>query len=256
MPEVIRARTIETLRQMLLEASRRRPLLVLLEDLHWIDPASEGYLTTLVDSLDDTPILLVATHRPDWKQPWAADECTAEIVLPPLGEVESRALIEAVADRTRLPPSLVRAILEKAEGNPLFLGEVARAVVEHGDNEHTLTVPDSLRAVLSARMDRLVDAHKRLLQTAAVLGREFAQPAAGDGVERARGGGRAPGRAGAARLRARAGRRRAIRSSRSTTRSSRKSPTSSLLTGPREALHESGRPRPRGAGASGVERAE
>ena len=145
-PEVIRARTIETLRQMLLAASRRRPLLVLLEDLHWIDPASEGYLTTLVDSLDDTPILLVATHRPDWKQPWAADECTAEIVLPPLGEVESLALIEAVADRTRLPPSLVRAILEKAEGNPLFLGEVARAVVEHGDNEHTLTVPDSLRA--------------------------------------------------------------------------------------------------------------
>ena len=174
-PEVIRARTIETLRQMLLAASRRRPLLVLLEDLHWIDPASEGYLTTLVDSLDDTPILLVATHRPDWKQPWAADECTAEIVLPPLGEVESRALIEAVADRTRLPPSLVRAILEKAEGNPLFLGEVARAVVEHGDNEHTLTVPDTLRAVLSARIDRLVDAHKRLLQTAAVLGREFAQ---------------------------------------------------------------------------------
>ena len=174
-PEVIRARTIETLRQMLLAASRRRPLLVLLEDLHWIDPASEGYLTTLIDSLDDTPILLVATHRPDWKQPWAADECTAEIVLPPLGEVESRALIEAVADRTRLPPSLVRAILEKAEGNPLFLGEVARAVVEHGDNEHALTVPDSLRAVLSARIDRLVDAHKRLLQTAAVLGREFAQ---------------------------------------------------------------------------------
>ena len=173
-PEVIRARTIETLSQMLLAAGRRRPLLVLLEDLHWIDPASEGYLTTLVESMDDAPILLVATHRPDWHQPWARDECTAEILLRPLGEAESRALIEDVADRTRLPPSLVRAILEKAEGNPLFLGEVARSVVEQGDAQ-ALTVPDSLRAVLGARIDRLVEAHKRLLQTAAVLGREFSQ---------------------------------------------------------------------------------
>jgi class 3 adenylate cyclase/tetratricopeptide (TPR) repeat protein len=175
-PEVIRARTIQTLRQMLLAASRRRPLLVLLEDLHWIDPASESYLTTLIEGVDDTSILLVATHRPDWRRPWTTDECTTEIVLAPLGEDESRALIEAVADRTRLPPSLVRAILEKAEGNPLFLGEVARSVVEQGDAAETLTVPDSLRAVLGARIDRLVDAHKRLLQTAAVLGREFSQP--------------------------------------------------------------------------------
>ena len=174
-PEVIRARTIEALRHMLLAASRRRPLLVLFEDLHWIDPASEGYLTTLIENMEDASILLVATHRPDWQRPWTSDECTTEIVLAPLGEDESRALIEAVADRTRLPPSLVRAILEKAEGNPLFLGEVARSVVEQGDAADTLTVPDSLRAVLGARIDRLVDAHKRLLQTAAVLGREFSQ---------------------------------------------------------------------------------
>ena len=99
-------------------------------------------------------------------------------------------------------------ILEKADGNPLFLEELARAVAEQGDNGARSTVPDTLRAVLGARMDRLPDAHKRLLQTAAVLGREFPQPAAGGGVGRARLGGRAPGRAGAARLRARADRRR------------------------------------------------
>src|SRR5262249_888087 len=156
------------LRTMLLAASRRHPLLILLEDLHWIDPASESYLTTLIDRIEDAAILLVTTHRPDWRQPWAGDPHTSEIVLGPLGEAESVALVEAMADRTRLPPSLVRAILEKAEGNPLFLGEVARSVVEQGDPAHALTVPDSLRAVLSARIDRLVDAHKRLLQTAAV----------------------------------------------------------------------------------------
>jgi class 3 adenylate cyclase/tetratricopeptide (TPR) repeat protein len=174
-PEVIRERTIETLRRMLLAQSRRRPLLVLLEDLHWIDPASQSYLTSLIERIEDTPILLVVTHRPDWQQPWAGDECTTEIALAPLGEAESRALIADVADRTRLPPSLVQAILEKADGNPLFLGEVARAVMESGDGAGSLTVPDSLRAVLGARIDRLGDAHKRLLQTAAVLGREFSQ---------------------------------------------------------------------------------
>jgi len=174
-PEIIRERTIETLRRMLLAQSRRRPLLVLLEDLHWIDPASQRYLAKLIERIEDAPILLVVTHRPDWQQPWAGDECTNDITLAPLGEAESRALIADVADRTRLPPSLVLAILEKADGNPLFLGEVARAVVEGGDGAGTLTVPDSLRAVLGARIDRLGDAHKRLLQTAAVLGREFSQ---------------------------------------------------------------------------------
>jgi len=174
-PEIIRERTIETLRHMFLAQSRRRPLLVLIEDLHWIDPASQSYLTSLIERIEDVPILLVVTHRPEWRQPWAGHECTDEIVLAPLGETESRALIADVADRTRLPPSLVRAILEKADGNPLFLGEVARAVVESGDGAHTLTVPDTLRAVLGARIDRLGDAHKRLLQTAAVLGREFSQ---------------------------------------------------------------------------------
>ena len=174
-PELIRERTIETLRHMFLAQSRRRPLLVLIEDLHWIDPASQSYLTSLIERIEGAPILLVVTHRPEWQQPWAGDECTNEVVLAPLGEAESRALIADVADRTRLPPTLVRTILEKADGNPLFLGEVARAVVEGGEGNGALTVPDSLRAVLGARIDRLGDAHKRLLQTAAVLGREFSQ---------------------------------------------------------------------------------
>jgi tetratricopeptide (TPR) repeat protein len=115
---------------------------------------------------------MVATHRPDWQPRWAAAGAE-EIVLAPLGEADSRALVEAVVARARLSDPLVRVILDRASGNPLFLEELTRAVLEHGDLAATRAVPDTLRAVLGARLDRLPDDLKRLLQTAAVLGREF-----------------------------------------------------------------------------------
>ena len=174
--ESVRERTLDTLRLMLLEASRRRPLLIVVEDLHWVDAASDEYLTRLVDDLEDAPVLLIATHRPDWRPRWGTPECVTSIVLPPLSEDESLTLVGDVVARTQLPESLVRAILDRADGNPLFLEELARAVAEQGDLAQAPSVPDSLRAVLSARIDRLPDAQKRLLQTAAVLGREFSRP--------------------------------------------------------------------------------
>ena len=172
--EVVRARTCETLRLMLLEASRRRPILLVLEDLHWIDEASAEYLRTLVESLEEAAILAIATHRPDWQPSWDDGGCDEAIVLPPLSEAEAVTLVEDVVARTRLPDALVRVILDKAEGNPFFLEELARAVAQSpGEPSTSLTVPDTLRAVLSARLDRLPDALKRVLQTASVLGREF-----------------------------------------------------------------------------------
>jgi tetratricopeptide (TPR) repeat protein len=97
------------------------------------------------------------------------------IVLPPLGDDDSLALVQAVIERTRLPAELERVILDRASGNPLFLEELARAVAEQGELAAARAVPDTLRALLSSRMDRLPAAPKRLLQTAAVLGREFPQ---------------------------------------------------------------------------------
>jgi len=171
--DIVRARTIEALRRMLLEGSRRRPLLVVIEDLHWIDDASEDYLGALVAGLGATAILMVATHRPDWRPRWTMPEGAEEIVLPPLGDEDSLTLVQAVIERTRLPTELARVILDRASGNPLFLEELARAVAEQGDLAAARAVPDTLRALLSSRMDRLPAAPKRLLQTAAVLGREF-----------------------------------------------------------------------------------
>ncbi|HTO11969.1 MAG TPA: AAA family ATPase [Candidatus Binatia bacterium] len=173
--DVVRARTVETLSGMLVAAGRRRPLLIVLEDLHWIDAASEDYLGSLVDELEEAAVLLVGTHRPDWTPRWArhGPECHTQIVLSPLTEDESLRLVGEVVTRTQLSEALVRAILKRAEGNPLFLEELTRAVSEHGEPTQDVSVPDSLRAVLSARIDRLPDAPKRLLQIAAVLGREF-----------------------------------------------------------------------------------
>jgi tetratricopeptide (TPR) repeat protein len=171
----VRARTVETLSQMLLAAGRRRPLLIVLEDLHWIDAASEDYLASLIDELDEAALLLIGTHRPDWTPRWAAygPECFTELVLPRLNDDESLRLVGEVVTRTQLSDTLVQAILRRAEGNPLFLEELTRAVADGGEPTQSASVPDSLRAVLSARIDRLADAPKRLLQIAAVLGREF-----------------------------------------------------------------------------------
>jgi class 3 adenylate cyclase/tetratricopeptide (TPR) repeat protein len=174
-PDMVRERTCDTLRLMLEGASRRQPLLIVFEDLHWIDDASADYLTRLVETLDEAPILVVATHRPDWQPPWPDDgQCAQAVVLPRLSEADSTALVEDVMARARVPDALVRTILHKADGNPFFLEELARAVAHgQGDPATAVTVPDTLRAVLGARLDRLPDALKRLLQTASVLGREF-----------------------------------------------------------------------------------
>jgi class 3 adenylate cyclase/tetratricopeptide (TPR) repeat protein len=174
-PEFIRARTVEALQLLLLEGARRRPLLVVIEDLHWIDDASEEYLGTLVDGLATAPVLMVATHRPDWRPRWTDGAGAEEIALAPLGESASLALVEGIVARAALSEALVRAILDRASGNPLFLEELARAVAEQGDLAAAHAVPDTLRAVLGARLDRLPDVLKRLLQTAAVLGREFSR---------------------------------------------------------------------------------
>jgi class 3 adenylate cyclase/tetratricopeptide (TPR) repeat protein len=173
--DVVRARTVEALSRMLLEAGRRRPLLVVVEDLHWIDAASEDYLGSLLNELDEAPLLLIGTHRPDWTPRWAdcGSECFTQVVLPRLTEDESLSLMTEVVTRTQLSESVVRTILARADGNPLFLEELTRAMSEQTGLAHAASVPDSVRAVLTARIDRLADAPKRVLQMAAVLGREF-----------------------------------------------------------------------------------
>ncbi len=171
-PETIRGRTMETLRQLSLKGSRRRPLVFAIEDLHWIDRSSEEYLASLVESLAGAPILLLTTYRPGYRPSWMDRSYATQIALPPLAPEESLSVVQSVLQREPLPAPVAHAILKKAEGNPFFLEELARAVVEHPDLG-AVAVPDTIQGVLMARIDRLSEAPKRLLQTASVLGREF-----------------------------------------------------------------------------------
>jgi predicted ATPase len=173
-PEAIRTRTFDTLKQMSLQGSQRRPLIFEVEDLHWIDKTSEAYLASFVESLTGAAILLLTTYRPGYRPPWIDKSYATQLSLRSLTPQDSATVVHSTSRDTALPAHLEHMIIEKAEGNPFFLEELTRVVIEHSDSETPRGVPDTIQGVLMARIDRLPEAHKRLLQTASVLGREFA----------------------------------------------------------------------------------
>jgi DNA-binding winged helix-turn-helix (wHTH) protein/tetratricopeptide (TPR) repeat protein len=168
-PEAIKARTFEVLRTLFVKASVRRPLVIVVEDVHWIDPTSEEFLTTLIERLMAVRVMLITTYRPGYCAPWMDRSYVTQITLAPLAAADSRRLIESVDVERALSADVAAAILSKAEGNPFFLEELARTVAEHGPDAE---VPNTVQGVIMARLDRLPDRAKRLLQTASVLGRE------------------------------------------------------------------------------------
>jgi tetratricopeptide (TPR) repeat protein len=173
-PEAIWSRTGEILRQLSLKGSRRQPLIFAVEDVHWIDKASEGYFSALVEGLSGAPILFLFTYRSGHRPPWMEKSYATQIALQPLAEEDSLSVVQSALQTERIPGPLAQLILAKAEGNPFFLEELARAVGEQGEFRPTLAVPDTVQEVILARMHRLPDGPKRLLQTASVLGREIA----------------------------------------------------------------------------------
>ncbi|HSF02681.1 MAG TPA: sigma 54-interacting transcriptional regulator [Solirubrobacterales bacterium] len=170
--DVLKARAFEVLRQLLVAASWRCPLVAAVEDCHWSDAASEELLSALAGSLAGAPILLVATYRAGHRPPWSAAPARVEITLEPLSREESRAVLRATLDADKIPDSLVELILLRAEGNPFFLEELARAVVENPDLPVARTTPITIREVLLSRIDRLLAEDRRLLQCAAVIGKD------------------------------------------------------------------------------------
>ncbi len=173
MPEAVRTRTFETLRHMSLKGSQQRPLIFEIEDLHWIDHTSQDYLASLVESLTGASILLLTTYRPGYHPQWINKSYATQLSLHSLTRPDALNVVRSIRQRAELPERLEQTIIEKAEGNPFFLEELTRAVVEHGDFQAEMIVPDTIQGVLSARLDRLPEPYKQLLQTASVLGREF-----------------------------------------------------------------------------------
>jgi class 3 adenylate cyclase/tetratricopeptide (TPR) repeat protein len=166
-PETINARIFEILWQMLLSGSRRRPIILVLDDLHWVDQASETYLTSVVEGLPTAAVLLLVTHRPGYRQPWADRSYVSRIALRPLSPRDGMTIVRAVVAARPVADSMLELVVRKAEGNPFFLEEMTRAL---GAGE--AAVPDTIHGIIAARIDRLPEAPKRLLQVASVLGRE------------------------------------------------------------------------------------
>jgi predicted ATPase len=172
-PEAIKAQTFATLQQWSVKGSQRCPLIVEVEDLHWVDKTSEEYLAALVESLAGAPIMLLTTYRRGYHPPWLDKSYATQLSLRSLAAPEALSVVRSTSQQNTIPAHLEQMIVEKAEGNPFFLEELTRAVLEHADFETAVTVPDTIQGVLMARIDRLPAESKRLLQTASVLGREF-----------------------------------------------------------------------------------
>lgn len=167
--EVLKSRTLEPLRQLALGACRRQPLALVVEDLHWIDRSSEEYLALLAEKISGAPILLLASYRPEYRPVWGDAEHVTEIALHQLSREASLAIVEAVLAGSPLPAARKQAIVDRAEGNPLFLEELALSIDESGEGE-AVAVPDTIYAVLSGRIDRLDAQEQHLLTSAAVFG--------------------------------------------------------------------------------------
>ena len=196
-PQRKKDKTFEALLRQLEGLARRQPVLFICEDLHWIDPSSRELLDRTINSATGRPVLLVATYRPEFITPWSGLPQVTTITLARFDRRAGTALVQQIAGGTSLTREVAAEIIERADGVPLFVEELTKAVVEAGGFgegiQKTLAgalpssfaVPSALHAPLMARLDRLGTAAKEVAQVAAAIGREFSYqllaPIAGHG---------------------------------------------------------------------------
>jgi class 3 adenylate cyclase/tetratricopeptide (TPR) repeat protein len=206
-----RRRTLEAIKRILVRESLSQPLIVEFEDLHWIDSETQALLNLLVDGIATARIVLLVNYRPEYHHQWGSKTYYTQLRLDPLGKESAGELLSAllaspapaaeaaganrersladvhVGERVRAQDgiaALKRLIIERTEGNPFFMEEMVQSLIEQGvlarDGVMKLAkpldeirVPPTVQAILASRIDRLPAAEKELLQTLAVLGREF-----------------------------------------------------------------------------------
>jgi DNA-binding NtrC family response regulator/tetratricopeptide (TPR) repeat protein len=171
--EALKTRIFETLRQALRRRSRRRPIVLVVEDLHWIDATSEEFFDSVVDVLTGAPIFVICTHRPGYRPPWIEKSYATQVGLQPLDITQARRVVRSALGNSDVPESLIDVILAKAEGNAFFLEELARAIREPRDPASPIVVPDTVQDVLLSRIERLPAAERTLLASASVIGKDF-----------------------------------------------------------------------------------
>ena len=185
-PQQRRQRVFEAIRDLFIRISQEKTLLLVVEDLHWIDKTSQEFLDYLIGWLANTPILLVLLYRPEYTHSWGSKSYYTQISLDQLSVRNSGDLVQAILEEGEVVPELNELILGRAGGNPLFVEELTRSLVENGsihrqDDHYVLTrkpseiqVPDTIHGIIAARMDRVEESLKRIMQVASVIGREFA----------------------------------------------------------------------------------
>ncbi len=185
-PQRKREKLFAALLNQLEAEARRRPVLMVFEDAHWIDPTSRELLDLTVDRVRQLRVMLAITFRPEFQPPWGGRAHVMSLALNRLGERDGEALVQTLAGNAALTADIVAEIVERTDGVPLFVEELTKAVLEsaaQGDRVAAvltttslaaLSVPATLHASLMARLDRLGPAPKEIAQIGAVLGREFA----------------------------------------------------------------------------------
>jgi tetratricopeptide (TPR) repeat protein len=183
-PPQRRQRTLDALKRVCLRESQEQPLLLVFEDLHWIDAETQALLNSLVESLPTARLLLLVNYRPEYQHTWGGKTFYMQLRLDPLPPASADALLQALLGNDASLTPLMSLLITRTEGNPFFLEESVRTLVETGvlvgepgayrlaQALSTIQVPATVQAVLAARIDRLPSEEKRLLQTAAVIGPE------------------------------------------------------------------------------------
>jgi class 3 adenylate cyclase len=183
-----RRRTLEALKRVLLRESQVQPLLLVFEDLHWIDSETQAVLDLLVESLPTARVLLLVNYRPECQHGWGSKTSYTQLRLAPLPEASADVLLQALLGPDPGLVPLTQLLIAQTQGNPFFLEKSVRALEETrvlvgergayrlAQPVESLRVPATVQAILAARIDRLLPEEKHLLQTAAVIGTEVPWP--------------------------------------------------------------------------------
>jgi class 3 adenylate cyclase/tetratricopeptide (TPR) repeat protein len=182
--EALEQETFAAIHKLVAAESKRAPVVMIVEDLHWIDEPSQQLLEMVVSRLMRARVMILVSHRPEYRPVWRTSAALTQVSLRPLLDAEVVEITRALAGGA-LPSELEQRILAKAEGSPFFAEEITRSLSEEGylsrgeDGTHLtrpvdeILIPGSVREVIAARLDRLGAAPKRVVQLAAVLGRQF-----------------------------------------------------------------------------------
>ncbi len=181
-----RSELFRALRALTLRAGELTPVVLVVEDLHWVDAATEEYLTFVSDVVPTARLLLVLTHRTGYSPAFAPRSAHSRLVLLPLSRDDMAVMTSSILGTPQVPEDVRALIAAKAEGNPFFVEELTKSLIEDGtlrcENRlavltrpiESLSVPDTIQDILTARLDRLAEESRRAIQVASVIGREFA----------------------------------------------------------------------------------